>query len=182
MATKQSLTAAIEILQNANQRSSRVRHAIRHIRQQMHETEWGPATWHDFHESTRAVWREVHLAHLPQRPADFMSPSGSQYWNNKFGVYRLADHWGQGIRSCNWYLRGFDGQEADRLAVAFCRWQDFLHDDFGKTIYRMVSPDGSAIECHSAAYVKKGYTMTEEVIRPAVFYTFDSLMEVTYAH
>ena len=60
----------------------------------------------NFHDETIA---EFTLCDQPERPADFVSPSGSAYWNEPEGVIRQSDHWaGQhgchSQKSCVWSL------------------------------------------------------------------------------
>ena len=71
----------------------------------------------------------------PRRSADYTSydrkgKKSSEYWYTKDGVIRGSDHWGFGIRSCDWKI---DGQytRVDEISVlpkkeyGFCKWEDF---------------------------------------------------------
>lgn len=67
-------------------------------------------------------------AEKPDRPADYVSSSGSAYWYEDGGVYRSSDHWGSNIASCNWYLDGenissWDDEKGER--TGFAKWSDF---------------------------------------------------------
>lgn len=67
-------------------------------------------------------------AEVPNREADYVSNSGSEYWYTEDGVYRLADHWGSKIASCDWYLNGentcsWSDEHGERCG--FCKWSDF---------------------------------------------------------
>ena len=57
--------------------------------------------WGNFFVSTVADWR---LCEIPDRDPDFVSFSGSAYWNLGDRVRRWSDHWGPNIASCCWYL------------------------------------------------------------------------------
>ena len=57
----------------------------------------------NFHHATAAVWEPCEA---PSRPADFVSASRSEYWDMGDHVIRRADHWGEHIASCNWWLAG----------------------------------------------------------------------------
>lgn len=56
--------------------------------------------------------------------------SGSTYWYKGNKVYRLSNHWGEGIASCNWFLDGNSygmlksDEKIDRIGV--CDLSDFL--------------------------------------------------------
>lgn len=128
-----NLIKALAILQSANRRTKTVKGAIRYIEAQLLAL---PANWLTFHESTAAAWTP--LVELPTRKPDFVSQSGSQYWNAGWGVIRLSDHWGRYIKSCDWFLRGArremvagNGQAyvevgvCRELRVAYCEWADF---------------------------------------------------------
>lgn len=45
----------------------------------------------------------------PDREPDYVSDSGSAYWYEPEGVYRLSDHWGRGVGSCDWHIGGYMG-------------------------------------------------------------------------
>lgn len=69
----------------------------------------------------------------PDREPDYESLSGSRYWYDELAVIRASDHWGDGIRSCAWYVDGESygyGMHAgghgefDPICAA-CRWEDF---------------------------------------------------------
>lgn len=135
--TKESLTAAIDMLHNANRRSKHVRNAARHLEALRRTAPYASVSWDNFHDATGAVWEPRTLdttimgVLIVSRPADFVSPSGSMYWRSEHGVYRLSDHWGLGIRSCNWWLRGQDSRytTVDTTSLAFCEYRHFIKDD-----------------------------------------------------
>jgi hypothetical protein len=135
-----------------------------------------PVCWHNFHDATRAVFEEVPLDVINGRQPDFVSASGSMYWRTATGVYRLSDHWGLGIRSCDWYLRRRDGSkdEGCTTALAFCSYKHFQRDVAGNTRYWMVSPDGSETQCVGAQFVKKGFSMRTEVVVASIHHTYDT--------
>lgn len=76
--------------------------------------------WSNFHDASTADFASCAV---PERPADFVSASGSRYWREGAGVVRASDHWGAGIRSCNWYLAG--ASDRGPAAAGFCAWSDF---------------------------------------------------------
>lgn len=63
-------------------------------------------SFRNFHDATIAAFRECAT---PHRDPDFVSPSGSAYWDEGDAVVRASDHWaGQngcdGQKSCIWSL------------------------------------------------------------------------------
>lgn len=133
-ARHQAIVAAIEILQAANRRSAMVRRAIVRLQRELVSL---PICRENFHDRTAAIFTALEAA--PTRPADFTSPSGSEYWYSEQGLVRRSDHWMSSIRSCTWYMDGevvvqeclngetvtIHGQAHDEVRVGFCRWSDF---------------------------------------------------------
>ena len=83
----------------------------------------GQFSWDNFHDASTADFQPCER---PAREPDFVSGSGSCYWNTPDGVVRESDHWMAGIRSCNWYLAGASYRGPDR--AGFCRYEDFCSD------------------------------------------------------
>ena len=54
----------------------------------------------------RATRANFVRAEVPERPPDHVSRSGSAYWYTDEGMYRLSDHFGYDIKSCDWLLEG----------------------------------------------------------------------------
>lgn len=77
-------------------------------------------TFETFHDSTAADFRPCER---PDREPDFVSPSGSRYWDLGHGVVRESDHWGMWIRSCHWFLAGAFYTGPARCG--FAAWSDF---------------------------------------------------------
>ena len=83
---------------------------------------------------------------------DYESRSGSRYIYTDEGVYRMSNHWGSGVATCDWYLDGDDiSSFADRGGerVGFARWSDFkpLRKDIVVVYsHRITNPDGLAYE------------------------------------
>lgn len=139
MSTIVTLNSALDILRAANQRSKRVRDAQRMLRKQILDY---PVCWDNFHDATEAVFRPIER--VPSRKPDFVSRSGSLYWDvdqaysdgsGFHGVIRMSNHWGIGIRSCDWYLNSTYGDfaslannyELERgiFVVAICAYEEF---------------------------------------------------------
>jgi hypothetical protein len=80
----------------------------------------------NFHDATTAVFTKCKA---PNRKPDYQSESGSIYWNTGAGVIRQSNHWGAGIRSCDWF---YGNQPADFVKntgltplAGFCAYVEF---------------------------------------------------------
>jgi hypothetical protein len=82
----------------------------------------------NFHNGTFGVW---HFVQTPEREPDFVSDSGSAYWDLGHGVVRESDHWLFRIRSCCWLLSGPDGPYSyneREYVTAYCAYSDFMRN------------------------------------------------------
>ena len=77
----------------------------------------------------------------PEHPSgmpDYRSGSGSEYWYTPEGVYRLSDHWGAGVGTCQWSIEGdavsssWNDRNGERCG--FCKWEDFESMGYWLTI------------------------------------------------
>lgn len=78
----------------------------------------------NFFKATKADWTRCEI---PDRPPDYVSFSGSAYWDLGDRVRRLSDHWGL-VRTCRWTLE-------DRAIKIFDCGECF-YEDFHKMIWR----------------------------------------------
>ena len=97
----------------------------------------------NFHDETKAIFHLRPLTEKPHRKADFTSASGSRYWKTREGVYRLSDHWGDGIKSCAWWLFDGSGVERNEYALGFCRFSDMRRDIHEEAVYAAEFTDGT---------------------------------------
>lgn len=58
---------------------------------------------------------------IPERDPDYVSYSGSAYWNFGKKVRRLSDHWGT-VASCKWLL---EGNHIQSFLCGECHYDDF---------------------------------------------------------
>ena len=63
----------------------------------------------NFWDASVGIWDEIQ--EIPQGFEKFAGggKQTSEYYTNpqKTHVVRVSDHWGSGIRECNWYLKGY---------------------------------------------------------------------------
>lgn len=114
-----------------------------------------------FMHSTEATFSK---AKRPNREPDYTSRSGSMYWYEDEGVYRESDHWGKGVASTNWYLKGQSKKQLAEnytggIAVGFAKFSDFkrLIVEAGST----PSFDGTGI-----GYYKRGWDDVTVILDP----------------
>jgi hypothetical protein len=97
----------------------------------------------NFHDRTKAIFHLLPLAEKPHRKADYTSASGSRYWKTREGVYRLSDHWGEAIRSCDWYLFDDSGVLRNEHALGFCRFSNMRRDIHEESVFAAEFADGT---------------------------------------
>jgi len=61
----------------------------------------------NFFVASLGTWDEIN--EIPEGFTLFHSTRDSRYFKNKDEtiLIRISDHWGSGIRECNWYLKGY---------------------------------------------------------------------------
>lgn len=66
----------------------------------------GKLTIKDFWNASVGTWHS--LNDIPSGLHRFATSGNSEYYTNneESVVCRISDHWGGGIRECNWYLEG----------------------------------------------------------------------------
>lgn len=78
--------------------------------------------WFDFENFHDATWAEYSWIETPRGDPDFISRSGSVYWDLGWGVARHADHWGR-VRRCRWSFEG--SVTLLRPVTGACAYADF---------------------------------------------------------
>ena len=79
------------------------------------------------------IWTEVEFPPTGNQKPDHVSPSGSQYFYEKNGVFRLSDHWGRAANS-KWRLKPMNG-EARKIRLGFANFSDFHKDNLHEKLY-----------------------------------------------
>lgn len=85
-------------------------------------------------KKTFCVFIEVDLYSIEGLKPDYSSESGSKYFYNKEGMFRLSNHWGR-LANSKWRL--IDKEiSTDKLKVGFATWNSFYPDnDYEKLYY-----------------------------------------------
>jgi|GEM_PF-4368706 len=96
----------------------------------------------NFHKSTFCIFRE---AQAPERPCDFRSKSGSEYWFSEDGVFRKSNHWGRAAK-CKWRL--VSGASLSRTKSGFAKWDEFYSDNELEKLYFIEVVNGKADYFH----------------------------------
>lgn len=90
----------------------------------------------NFFMGTEAEWNPV-LA--PTIEPDYISNSGSAYWYSKNGVIRESNHWGSGIKSTDWYMKGDREQSSfmdeNGKRYGYANYSDFRMKPYEITVY-----------------------------------------------
>lgn len=101
----------------------------------------------NFFESTACNWKQVN-DRLEKDP-DYTSDSGSKYWYTDKGVYRLSDHWGFGVGSCDWLLNedpelSWRDESGKRLGYAdFSEFKDTSNNSFPEIFEILTEKDAN---------------------------------------
>jgi len=78
-------------------------------------------SFENFFVGTVANW---HRCETPDRDPDFVSFTGSTYWDLGDRVRRWSDHWGPNVASCCWYY------EFQTLKLKYCLCGECYYEDF----------------------------------------------------
>lgn len=86
-----------------------------------------------FHWGTEAWFRrvgELEMQDILKHGPTTVSDSGSQYWCLGHGVYRLSDHWGRKVGTCDWFLEGQSPSDSsfsfnEGEVMGYADWEDF---------------------------------------------------------
>lgn len=90
-----------------------------------------PFNRQNFHRHTFCIWQERPLSDIDGRLPQHSSRTGSQYYFNEEGVYRLSGHWAR-VANCRWRL---EGKEGKGTRLGYARWTDFLPNNDTERLY-----------------------------------------------
>lgn len=88
----------------------------------------------NFHRHTFCVFQEKDLSLVANQKPDYTSKSGSSYYFNEDGVYRLSNHWGRAA-NCKWRLQTQNNKNLSRTKLGFALWNAFYNDNDTEKCY-----------------------------------------------
>jgi hypothetical protein len=77
----------------------------------------------NFHHATTANWTPCDR---PDRGPNYVSRSGSAYWDTGFGVIRESDHWGSYYFDSAWFYNGFYVVETEGPVCGYAAYSEFM--------------------------------------------------------
>lgn len=100
----------------------------------------------NFYMGTEASWAD---AEAPEREADYISDSGSEYWYTEGGVFRESSHWGYEVASCDWFLGDEESswEDSNGIRCGFCPWDGFKAKDYTFTVYNVAEDIAEDHDC-----------------------------------
>lgn len=105
----------------------------------MHDSE-------NFYMGTEASWAD---AEAPEREADCIGDSGSEYRYTEGGVFRKSNRWGYGVAGRNRLLGDEESAWEDRQGIrcGFCPWDGFKAKDCEFTVYNVAEEVAADYDC-----------------------------------
>ena len=88
-------------------------------------------------KKTFCIFKEIELVSMPERLPDFYSKSGSSYFYQVEGVYRMSNHWGKAGNS-KWRLLPLEQDKNlpnRRKKLGFAGWEEFHEDNSADKLY-----------------------------------------------
>ena len=90
-------------------------------------------TFENFMSATSAIFKPLtakEIEFVTNNKPNYVSASGSAYWYKGQNVYRVSNHWGADVASCNWGYEGCGtvgmfGSQKETL-VGKCALKDFM--------------------------------------------------------
>lgn len=85
-------------------------------------------------KNTFCVFKEVALSEIEYLEGQFTSESGSVYYYNELGMYRLSNHWGR-LANSKWRLLPLKPESVSKIKLGFARWEIFYPDNASEKLY-----------------------------------------------
>ena len=84
-------------------------------------------------KKTFCIFQEVDLEQIDNLHPNYSSYSGSVYYYQEKGVYRLSNHWGRAANS-KWRLKQLAVSNS-KIKLGFALWEDFFEDNDDEKLY-----------------------------------------------
>lgn len=91
---------------------------------------------YNFFKHTYCEWHEISSDFIKERTADYKSKSGSEYFFDKKGVARLANHWGRAA-NCRWKFLS-ENKKNGEYFLAYATWDSFFPNNEDQLLYAIV--------------------------------------------
>jgi hypothetical protein len=85
-------------------------------------------------KKTFCVFVECDVNLVENLVEDYVSPSGSKYFYNNKGMYRLSNHWGR-LANSKWRLIASIPESVNKRKLGFASWNDFYPDNDFENLY-----------------------------------------------
>jgi hypothetical protein len=96
---------------------------------------------HNFHRYTFCAFKEVSFLEIENTKPNYKSKSGSTYYFNNEGVFRVSNHWGRAA-NCRWRLLSSVKIKSQIQKCGFAKWTDFYpNNETEKLFYVEVNWD-----------------------------------------
>ena len=85
-------------------------------------------------KKTFCIFYEVSLKNIENLNPNYESKSGSKYFYNGLGMFRLSNHWGS-LANSKWRLIASEIETNSKLKLGFANYNDFFPDNDIDSIY-----------------------------------------------
>ena len=125
-------------------------------------------------KKTFCIFDEVELNTIDNLKLTYESGSGSKYYYNENGMFRLSNHWGS-LANSKWHLVQSEIETESKFKLGFAKFESFFADnDFDAIYYLEYNKKKSLINynhCKNPDYDKKAILRT----------TFDTKKRIKHA-
>lgn len=85
-------------------------------------------------KKTFCIFQEVTPDVIKDLKPNYESEAGSKYFYNKFGMFRLSNHWGR-LANSKWRLIHLEIETDSKLKLGFAKYESFFPDNDIDAIY-----------------------------------------------
>lgn len=85
-------------------------------------------------KNTFCVFEEVSMYAINGLKIQYDSKSGSKYYFDKTGMYRLSNHWGR-LANSKWRLEPLEPESDSKIKLGFAPWDNFYPDNALDELY-----------------------------------------------
>lgn len=80
------------------------------------------------------MFEEVSLNAINGLKIQYDSKSGSKYYYDKSGMYRLSNHWGR-LANSKWRLEPMEPENFSKIKLGYASWENFYPDNAVEELY-----------------------------------------------